>query len=79
MNIVKRLAGFLWIALGIVAVYLMVQQASTEIAAAVKANKAVLDTQMFWFIIIPIFAPIMVGLCLFGWYAFKGEYDKIEH
>jgi hypothetical protein len=77
MNTLKRLFGFIWIALGVAAVYMMVNQAGVEIAAAVKNNKAVLDTQMFWYIIIPIFTPIMVGLCIFGWYAFKGEYDQL--
>lgn len=78
MDALKRLAGFLWIALGAIAMYLMVTQAATEIAAAIKNDKAVLDTKMFWYIIIPIFTPIMLGLCLFGWYAWKGEYDRIE-
>ncbi|HND87463.1 MAG TPA: hypothetical protein PK971_03995 [Saprospiraceae bacterium] len=77
MNSLKRLAGFIWIALGVAAVYLMVRQMGTEIAAATAANKAVLDTKMFWYIIIPIFTPIMIGLCIFGWYAWKGEYDVI--
>lgn len=77
MDSLKRLAGFIWIALGVAAVYMMVRQMGTEIAAAVAANKAVLDTKMFWYIIIPIFTPIMIGLCLFGWYAWKGEYDVI--
>jgi hypothetical protein len=78
MDSLKRISGFLWIALGLAVVYLMFSQAGTEIAAAVKNNKAVLDTQMFWYIIIPIFTPIMLGLYLFGWYAWKGEYDQIE-
>ena len=78
MDSLKRISGFLWIALGLAVVYLMFSQAGTEIAAAVKNNKAVLDTQMFWYIIIPIFTPIMFGLCLFGWYAWKGEYDQID-
>lgn len=77
MNSLKRLSGFIWIAFGIAAVYLMVRQMSSEITAAAAANKAVLDTKMFWYIIIPIFTPIMGGLCLFGWYAWKGEYDVI--
>jgi len=77
MNSLKRLSGFLWIALGVAAVYLMVRQMGTEITLAKAAKQAVLDTQMFWYIIIPIFTPIMIGLCLFGWYAWKGEYDQI--
>jgi hypothetical protein len=77
MDSLKRLSGFLWIALGVAAVYMMLRQMGTEVAAATAANKAVLDTKMFWYIIIPIFTPIMIGLCLFGWYAWKGEYDVI--
>jgi len=78
MDSLKRISGFLWVALGLLVIYLMFSQAGTEITAAVKDNKAVLDTQMFWYIIIPIFTPIMLGLCLFGWYAWKGEYARIE-
>jgi hypothetical protein len=77
MNSIKRLFGFIWIGLGVAAVYLMVRQMNTEIAAAVANNKAVLDTKMFWYIILPIFTPIMAGLCIFGWYAWRGEYDRI--
>ena len=51
MNSLKRLSGFLWILLGVGAIYLMAQQAGIEIAAAAKANKGVLDTKMFWYII----------------------------
>lgn len=78
MDSLKRISGFIWIALGLVVIYLMFNQAGMEIAKAVKDNKAVLDTKMFWYIIIPIFSPIMFGLCLFGWYAWKGEYDRLE-
>jgi hypothetical protein len=77
MDFLKKISGFIWIALGLVVIYLMLAQASTETAAAIKNNKAVLDTKMFWYIIIPIFSPIMAGLCLFGWYAWKGEYDRL--
>jgi len=76
MNTLKRLFGFLWIALGVAAIGFLLRQMGMEIAAATAANKAVLDTKMFWYIIIPIFTPIMIGLCLFGWYAWKGEYDS---
>ena len=72
MNNIKRITGILWIAMGLAAIYFMVSHASTEIA-----KKPILDTKMFWYIIIPIFTPIMLGLCLFGWYAIKGEYDHV--
>ncbi|HEY8689906.1 MAG TPA: hypothetical protein VIM07_11785 [Chitinophagaceae bacterium] len=31
-----------------------------------------------WIIILAIFLPIAIGLSIFGWYAFTGNYDKIE-
>lgn len=74
MNLLKKFAGVLCIVLGVVAIVLMVMQAGKEIA-----KNPVLDTKMFWYIIIPIFSPIMLGLCLFGWYGLKGEYDRIEN
>ena len=30
-----------------------------------------------WIIIIAIFTPIALGLMIFGYYAFKGEYDHL--
>lgn len=30
-----------------------------------------------WIIIIAVFTPIAVGLMIFGWYAWKGEYDRL--
>lgn len=77
MNSLKRLTGFLWIALGVAAIYMLVSRAGLEIGEAVAGKRPLLDTKMFWYIIIPIFSPIMIGLCIFGWYAWKGEYDII--
>lgn len=72
MNTLKRITGLVWILMGLAAIGLLVYSASVEIA-----KKPILDTKMFWYIIIPIFSPIMLGLCLFGWYALKGEYDLV--
>lgn len=77
MNALKRFSGFIWIVLGLVAIYLMFKQAGTEIAEARAGDRPLLDTRMFWYVIIPIFTPIMLGLCLFGWFAWKGEYNVI--
>ena len=30
-----------------------------------------------WIVIITIFTPISVGLGIFGYYAFKGDYDQL--
>ena len=39
-------------------------------------GKADINKPIPWIIIISIFAPIAVGLVVFGWYAWKGEYDE---
>ena len=36
------------------------------------------EDYIFWIIIVTIFIPIIVGFILFGYYAFKGEYDNLE-
>jgi hypothetical protein len=73
-NRLKRWLGLVWMALAVATVAAMVVQARTEITAAVTAGKAVADTRMFWFIVLPVFTPIMIGLGLFGYYAWKDEY-----
>lgn len=60
-------------ALAVYAVYLMVHQASVEFG-----KSPALDTRIFWYTIIPVFTPIMLGLGLFGYYCLKGEYDRLE-
>ncbi|WP_439554804.1 DUF6814 family protein [Dyadobacter sp.] len=35
------------------------------------------NTTLQWFIIILIFIPICAGLVIFGYYAWKGEYDHL--
>lgn len=72
MNSVKRLAGLVWMALAAYAIYLMVHQAGTEFS-----KNPALDTRIFWYTIIPVFTPIMIGLGLFGFYCLKGEYDRL--
>ena len=78
MNNLKKAAGFLWIALAAATVIFMFYRANLEIGLAIKSGKPdeILNQRMFWFIIIPIFTPIMAGLGLFGWYAWRGEYGK---
>ena len=38
-------------------------------------GKADINKPIPWIIIISIFTPIAAGLMIFGWYAWKGEYD----
>jgi len=80
MNNLKKAVGFLWILLAAATIGFMLYRANLEIAHAVKLGKPdeILNQRMFWFIVIPIFTPIMAGLALFGWYAWKGEYSRME-
>ena len=72
MNSVKRFAGILWIILGPLAIFYLIKTAAEEIA-----KKPVIDTKIQWTVFVVVFIPIAIGLMIFGWYAFKGEYDRL--
>ena len=72
MNSIKRFAGFLWIILGPLAIFYLIKTALEEIS-----KKPVIDTKIQWIVFVIIFIPIAIGLMIFGWYAFKGEYDRL--
>ena len=74
MNQVKKLMGVLWMLIAPMVIYLLVMGAIHNINSnGVKdINKPVP-----WIIIIGIFTPIALGLFIFGYYAFKGEYNKL--
>ncbi len=89
MNAIKKLLGIVWMALGPAAVYFMVSQAAIKIGAAnTKIEKAAdevakaveiaakTNITLQWGIIIGIFVPVAIGMCIFGFYALKGEYDS---
>ena len=72
MNTVKRFAGIVWILMGPIAIFYLIKTAAEEIA-----KKPVIDTKIQWIVFVVIFIPIAIGLMMFGWYAFKGEYDRL--
>lgn len=41
-----------------------------------SANQGDISNPIPWIIIISIFCPIAIGLTIFGWYSWKGEYDQ---
>ena len=71
MNQLKRIAGIIWILLGPLAIYFIVQAAAGEIA-----KKPEIDTKIQWGVFVAIFIPIAIGMVIFGYYAVKGEYDE---
>jgi len=70
MNDVKRYLGVLWMLIGIVAIALLIYSAASNIGTA----KGDIGKPIPWVIIIVVFTPVSIGLIIFGWYAFKGEY-----
>ena len=72
MNKIKRYAGLLWIIMGPVAIFYLIKTAAEEIT-----KKPVIDTKIQWTVFVVIFIPIAIGLMIFGWYALKGEYDRL--
>ena len=72
MNAIKRFAGIVWTLMGPAAIFYLIKTASEEIA-----KKPVIDTKIQWIVFVVVFIPIAIGLMIFGWYALKGEYDKL--
>ncbi len=76
MNVLKRVLGLFWILLGPCAIILMSVQAIEKIGLAAE-GAAKTNTALQWGIILLIFIPISTGLVIFGYYALKGEYDRL--
>ena len=73
MQKVKRMLGIIWMLLGPATIFILVWGAVTNIDAAGKGD---INKPLPWIIIIAIFTPIAIGLSVFGWYAWKGEFNK---
>jgi len=72
MNKLKRFAGIIWILLGPLAIFYLVQTASKEIV-----KKPVIDTKIQWGVFVVVFIPIAIGLVFFGYFALRGDYDHL--
>lgn len=73
MKSVKRLLGLLWIVIAIVSIVALLAGAYQNIDLNGTTD---ISKPLPWIIIIAIFTPIAVGMGLFGWYAFKGEFEN---
>lgn len=74
MNTIKKALGIVWLILAPVFIYFLVNGAIENIDPHGKKD---INNPIIWVIIITIFTPIAIGLMIFGWYAFKGEYDHL--
>jgi hypothetical protein len=71
MNLIKRIAGVLWIISGPAAIFYLVKTAISEIE-----KNPVINTEVQWIVFVGVFIPIAIGMIIFGYYALKGEYDE---
>jgi flagellar basal body-associated protein FliL len=74
MNAFKKFLGIFWLILAPLVIFALVNGAITNIDPSGKKD---INNPIIWIIIITIFTPIAIGLMIFGWYAFRGEYDKL--
>lgn len=76
MNALKKGLGLFWMVLGPASIIFMFIQALDKVGLAPE-GVAKTNTALQWGIILFIFIPISAGLVIFGYYAYKGEYDKL--
>jgi len=74
MNQLKRMMGIVWMLIAPIVIYFLVMGAIHNIS---ETGTKDINKPVPWFIIIGIFTPIAIGLFIFGYYAFKGEYDRL--
>lgn len=74
MNILKRVVGILCMLIGPAIIVVLIASAIKNIDAAGRQD---INKPVPWIIIISIFTPIAIGLMIFGWYAWKGEYERL--
>jgi type VI protein secretion system component VasK len=72
MQRLKRYLGIVWMLLGPLAIAILIWGAANNINPAGTGD---INKPLPWIIIIAIFTPIAIGLTVFGWYAWKGEYS----
>lgn len=70
----KRYFGLILLIIAPFIIYELVNGAITHIDPAGKKD---INNPIIWIIIIAIFTPIAIGLVIFGWYAFRGEFDEL--
>ena len=75
MDRLKKYLGLVWMAIGPVLFFMLLIAAYNNINGHVKGD---ISSPVPWIIILVIFLPIAAGLSIFGWYAFKKEFDDID-
>lgn len=73
MKSVKRILGLLWMVIAVVSIVVLLLGAYQNIDLNGTTD---ISKPLPWIIIIAIFTPIAIGMGIFGWYAFKGEFEN---
>jgi len=71
MDAVRKIFGFIWMAGALILAFLLPYFAISRL----DSPQATQEDYVFWIVIVTIFIPIVIGFMLFGYYAFKGEYN----
>jgi cytochrome bd-type quinol oxidase subunit 2 len=71
MDAVRTLFGFIWMIAAASLALLLPYFAFSRL----NSGEATQEDYVFWIVIVTIFIPIIIGFILFGYYAFKGEYN----
>ena len=74
MKLIKRIMGLVLMIAAPVIFYFLINGAIKNISATGTKD---INKPIPWIVIITIFTPISVGLGIFGYYAFKGDYDEL--
>ncbi|WP_293743820.1 DUF6814 family protein [uncultured Pedobacter sp.] len=76
MNTLKKFLGLVWMVLGPLTMTFLFIQAIDKVGLT-HTDIERTNTILQWAIILFIFLPISLGLMIFGFYAWKGEYDEL--
>lgn len=76
MNTLKKILGLVWMVLGPLTMTFLFIQAIEKVGLT-HTDIERTNTILQWAIILFIFLPISLGLMIFGFYAWKGEYDYL--
>lgn len=71
-NAIKKILGIVWMVLAPLAIFYLIKTAMNEIS-----KNPVADTIIQWSVFVFVFIPIAIGFVIFGYYAWKGEYNKL--
>lgn len=71
MNTLKKYLGIIWILMGVTSLILLIREAILRVLANPTQS-----VYLPWMIITIIFIPIALGFILFGWFAFKKEFNS---